>query len=181
MQKVSEKHHLIRRNGVYYYSRRVPDRAVAAVGRRTIRYSLKTTDKKAATRLREAHDLNWSARFAEIERRSDNHRANGTSVRQLHKQPLTAALATRVVQDYVARMDAQSQAWLATDPPETPRKNARSKPRPAATSRCLTNPGHPLGIEILSAPATGSPGRPGCPRTIWGPLRPLSSNWCAAP
>jgi Domain of unknown function (DUF6538) len=48
MEKVSSKHHLCRRNGVFYYRRRVPTQLVDAFGKKTIQFSLKTSDLSEA-------------------------------------------------------------------------------------------------------------------------------------
>jgi hypothetical protein len=44
---------LLRRNGTYYYRRRVPLHLVEAIGKRVVQYSLKTTNLKEAKRRRE--------------------------------------------------------------------------------------------------------------------------------
>ena len=103
LDKVAETFHLERRNGVYYYRRRVPDHAVAAIGRRTIKYSLETSDKSEARKRREVEDLKWRARFESL---SAEQTASSTND---HGRPLSRAAAVRLVREYVERMDRQSR------------------------------------------------------------------------
>jgi hypothetical protein len=48
MKKVSSKHHLSRRNGVYNYRRRVPTHLVEALGKKMIQFSLGTSNLSEA-------------------------------------------------------------------------------------------------------------------------------------
>jgi integrase len=54
---------LQRRNGVYYYRRRVPLPLVAKLGKTVVQESLHTTNVKQAKKLRTLRDLEWDARF----------------------------------------------------------------------------------------------------------------------
>ena len=101
--------HLTRRNGTYYYRRRVPDFAVDAIGRSIIQYSLKTTDKREAKKLREFADLEWTARF-ERAREGGSHSENPD---QADRRINVAAL----VRDYVERRDQAARKRLEQDPP----------------------------------------------------------------
>ena len=101
--------HLTRRNGTYYYRRRVPDFAVDAIGRSIIQYSLKTTDKREAKKLREFADLEWTARF-ERAREGGSHSENPD---QADRRIDVAAL----VRDYVERRDQAARKRLEQDPP----------------------------------------------------------------
>jgi hypothetical protein len=55
---------LQRRNGVYYYRRRVPLDLVEKIGKKVVQFSLHTTDFKEAKKLRTLRDLEWDAKFA---------------------------------------------------------------------------------------------------------------------
>jgi hypothetical protein len=57
MEKVSSKHHLCRRNGVFYYRRRVPTHLVHTFGKKTIQFSLETSSLSEAKKRRAAEDL----------------------------------------------------------------------------------------------------------------------------
>src|SRR5579864_1016008 len=54
---------LLRRNGVYYYRRRVPLSLTEKIGKRVIQVSLQTTSFNEAKKLRTLRDLEWDARF----------------------------------------------------------------------------------------------------------------------
>ncbi len=56
--------HLQRRNGVYYYRRRVPFHLVAKFGKKFVQFSLHTNNLKEAKSLRTLRDLEWDAKFA---------------------------------------------------------------------------------------------------------------------
>ncbi|HEX4238036.1 MAG TPA: DUF6538 domain-containing protein, partial [Xanthobacteraceae bacterium] len=58
------KQRLQRRNGVYYYRRRVPLQLVAKFGKKFVQVSLQTTSLKEAKKLRTLCDLEWDAKFA---------------------------------------------------------------------------------------------------------------------
>ena len=107
---MSETFHLERRNGVYYYRRRVPDHAVAAIGARTVKYSLSTSDKKEARKRREIEDLKWRARFEAI---ADG----GAAASVASHTPLSIDHVVDVVRDYVTRVDRQSRKRYEQDPP----------------------------------------------------------------
>ena len=60
---MSGNNHLSRRNGVYYYRRRVPAQLIKPIGSKVIQFSLGTTSLKEAKQLRTAKDLEWDVRF----------------------------------------------------------------------------------------------------------------------
>ena len=66
---MSQTYHLIKRNGVWSYRRRVPTHLVRLLGKKTIQFSLHTASLKEAKKRRAAEDLKWSTRF---EARSHN-------------------------------------------------------------------------------------------------------------
>jgi hypothetical protein len=55
---------LLRRNGVYYYRRRVPLHLVEKFGKKVVQASLHTTSLKEAKKRRTLRDLEWDAKFA---------------------------------------------------------------------------------------------------------------------
>jgi hypothetical protein len=107
---------VLRRNGTYYYRRRVPLHLVEAIGKRVVRYSLKTTNLKEAKRRREVADIEWSARFAAAENSQPDISRAGT---EGTVRPKCSSNLARLVVDYVMRMDARIQQRLAEDPPES--------------------------------------------------------------
>ena len=55
--------HLEKRKGIYHYRRRVPDELIAAIGKKTIKQSLKTTTIAEARKLRNLLDVRWDDEF----------------------------------------------------------------------------------------------------------------------
>jgi len=70
MSNVSDSHHLVKREGVWYFRRRVPQHLIAALGKKVIQFSLRTSNKSEAKKRREIEDLKWSAHFSELEGRA---------------------------------------------------------------------------------------------------------------
>src|SRR5438105_11977464 len=64
MKTVAGNQRLLRRNGTYYYRRRVPLHLVKAIGKKFIVLSLDTTSVKQAKQPRAVKDLEWDAQFA---------------------------------------------------------------------------------------------------------------------
>ena len=67
MKKVSGNQRLLRRKGVYYYRRRVPQDLVKKIGKKFVQHSLNTTSLAEAKKLRALKDLEWDARFDGLE------------------------------------------------------------------------------------------------------------------
>jgi hypothetical protein len=107
---------VLRRNGTYYYRRRVPLHLVEAIGKRVVRYSLKTTNLKEAKRRREVADIQWSARFAAAE---NSHPDISKAETGVAAPPKRSSDLAHLVMDYVMRTDARIQQRLAEDPPES--------------------------------------------------------------
>lgn len=112
---MSDNHHLLRRDGRYYYRRRVPEDVVAGVGLRVIKFSLHTSDKGKAKQARAVADVEWDARFEAVRvsqakpviRRETETRAGVAE---------TAMIVQRV-RDFVERRSAIVTARLAADGP----------------------------------------------------------------
>src|SRR6266542_2401513 len=94
MAQVPNNHHLLRRNGVYNYRRKVPPSLLAEFGT-VIQFSLKTSDPKQARQQRELCDIEWSARFSEACKILHGDNVSPTS------RKLSRADAERLVKDYV--------------------------------------------------------------------------------
>jgi hypothetical protein len=120
MKTVSANNHLLRRNGVYYYRRRVPAQLVSALGRKFVQLSLNTTSLQQAKKLRTVKDLEWDAQFEAAEKKSAPAKTGSNSAQAVTK---SAALFERevveLVRDYVERMDERFRGRLADDPPES--------------------------------------------------------------
>src|ERR687895_1060930 len=68
MTAMSHTYHLMRRNGVWSYRRRVPTHLVESFGKEIIQFSLATRNLKEALKRRAAEDLKWSTRFEAAEK-----------------------------------------------------------------------------------------------------------------
>jgi len=113
---------LLRRNGVYYYRRRVPLPLVKKLGRKFVQVSLHTTSLKEAKSLRTLRDLEWDAKFAAY-----CHSAAGPDGVQASAQPLAKTELVQLVRDYVERRDQLARKREVTDYPENPAQAAEMK------------------------------------------------------
>lgn len=103
---MSGTQNLIQRNGTWYYNRRVPTHLVALVGKNLVRVSLGTGDKGEAKKRRAVKDVEWDARFEELEQ---------TDASSSALQPTPGAAG--FVQAYVDRKTAEMEMRFAIDPP----------------------------------------------------------------
>src|SRR5437764_5317917 len=100
MEQVSATHHLIRRNGVWYYRRRVSMPLVAMFGKKVIQFSLNTSSLKEAKKRRAAEDLKWTTQFDAAEKKNgDAVAANGSQSAEHPAPPLTDSEVIRLVQE----------------------------------------------------------------------------------
>src|SRR5579862_8787319 len=114
-QSLSQSARLIRRNGVYHYRRRVPDALVENIGKREVHRSLGTTSLAEAKKRRAVEDIRWDARF----QAADKTGATPVPVSAATAYPGSSFAdhrALRLVQDFVARLDAEAQAAALKDP-----------------------------------------------------------------
>ena len=115
MKKVAGNQRLLRRNGTYYYRRRVPVHLVKAIGKKFIVLSLDTTSLKQAKQLRAVKDLEWDAQFGAAEAG--------------HGPPAQSTLSERgavmLIRDYVEGMNKN---WKRASP-AIPRKTSKSDGR----------------------------------------------------
>jgi len=118
MKKVSTTLHMVqRKNGVWYFKRRVPKDLVGAFGFKTIQFSLGDTNVKTARKRREVADVDWTSRFDEARAKL---KSGGTTAHQADHsamRPLTRPLAMRLVQEDVERRDRlREEAWRSEPP-----------------------------------------------------------------
>jgi hypothetical protein len=148
MEKVSSKHHLCRRNGVYYYRRRVPTHLIEALGKKTIQFSLGTSNLSEAKKQRAAEDLKWSTQFETVEKSlsSKDASVNGSPATV---SALSTAEVIRLVQEYVERTDRRSQEKFIEDPPETEQQKADIKADIEQGQQILRNRDDPRADEIV--------------------------------
>jgi hypothetical protein len=122
IQNVSKQtNHLIRRDGIWYYRRRVPQALQAAFGKKEIQLSLGTPDLAEAKKRRAVEDLKFSARFgcaanctAGVAQASDQAAPTHVGSAQPSDDEVT-----RLVQEYVADADKRAQRRLVLDPPDS--------------------------------------------------------------
>src|SRR6266404_4749828 len=114
MKAMSSTYHLFKREGVWNYRRRVPATLIPLIGKKTIQFSLGTSDLKEAKKRRALEDLKTAAQFEAAEKKHKGA-ANGGSdglVIPAMGTPLTEREAVQHVQEYVRQMDAGSRRQL---------------------------------------------------------------------
>jgi integrase len=116
MKTVSGNQRLLRCKGVYYYRRRVPLHLVEKLGRKVVQLSLNTASFKEAKQLRAIKDLEWDARFHQLEANDSTVTAD-TAKANTAKPPLPESELLRLVREYVERKDSEAQNWFSSDPP----------------------------------------------------------------
>jgi hypothetical protein len=124
MTKVAGNQHLQRRNSVYYYRRRVPHHLVKAIGKQFIQHSLKTTSLAKAKKLRAVRDLEWDARFEDLEKKAAPGSKSSNSKATVKSSPLSEGDLLQLFREYVERTDAEFAKRLANNPPESKRERA---------------------------------------------------------
>jgi hypothetical protein len=127
---------LQRRNGVYYYRRRIPFHLVAKFGKKFVQVSLQTNNLKEAKKRRTLRDLEWDAKFA-----AASGSANGGTdpAVQTSAQPLSETELIQLVRDYVMRRDQLARKREITDYPENPAQRAEMTIEAEFESQILTS------------------------------------------
>ena len=151
MKKVAENHHLHKREGVWYYRRRVPTHLLETFGKPVIQLSLRTTSKKVAIGRREVRDVEWSARFAKAEADLKRPGTFADQTPAAQKRTLTEPLAIQIVQKYVEETDQwRSNAALA-DPPQNSEERTECEMNIALELAIARDQAHPDDhIEYIS-------------------------------
>lgn len=115
---MGDLYHLHRRKGVYYYRRRVPADVQPVIGKNVIQFSLGTTVKGEAKRLRERHDQEWSSAF-DCARHTGDVAAGSSAQAALAGLPVSKALALRLVQQFVEAKDRSAEQAYLSEPLES--------------------------------------------------------------
>ena len=150
MKKVSHTYHLIRRNGVWYYKRRVPTALISTFGTKSIQFSLDTGDLKQAKKRRSAEDLKWDAQFDAAQASSATaETSDGKFTPSLPGPPLTEREAIRLVQDYVERTDERARHRLANNPAVSEREKADMVADVEIGAQIVRNRDDPRGDELI--------------------------------
>ena len=103
MKDLPKKHHLMNRDGVWYYRRKVPTDLISKIGTKVIQTSLMTKDLGEAIKRRELKDVETTALFE--------------AARKDEILPLTQAEAIRMVQKYVEHQDQSREVRYFKNPP----------------------------------------------------------------
>ncbi len=104
MKTLSKTHHLINRDGVWYYRRRVPKDLISKIGKKFIQVSLKTKDLNEAVKKRELKDIETTALFETAKK--------GEAI------PLTRNDVIRMIQNYVETQDQKWREQSLKHPPQ---------------------------------------------------------------
>jgi integrase len=147
---VSTQHHLTKRNGVFYYRRRVPLHLVESFGKSIIQFSLQTSSLKEAKKQRAVADLKWTTQFEAVENSltsTDASVKNGTPAAVA--SPLSANEVIRLVQEYVERTDRRSHEKFIGDPPESEKQKANIKADIELGQQILRSRDDPRADEII--------------------------------
>ena len=143
---MADTHHLVRRNGVWYYRRRVPKELVAVLGKTYIQHSLCTSQKKEATQRREIEDVKWSAQFAALlsDQAGPAHLSSPPSL-------ITKSELLDRVRRYVDDMAARFSARYAEEGPETDQQKRDIVADIEVGISMLQTPDDPRGHERVFA------------------------------
>jgi hypothetical protein len=115
---VSQTNHLSRRNGTWYYRRRVPLTLVKHIGSKFIQFSLHTTDLNEAKKRRAVEDIKTAHRFEAAGVKSSSGWFSKTPS-ETKPEPLSQAELKRLVCDYVEQSDDRWKCRLIEHPPHT--------------------------------------------------------------
>ena len=160
-------HHLLRRkNGVYYYRRRVPLHLVEKFGVKIVQLSLHTRDLKEAKKRRTLRDVEWDAKSAACSSPPNGGAAPAVQTSAL-AQPLSETGLIQLVRDYVARQDQLARKRDVTDYPENPTQRAEMRIEAEVESQILTSRDHPQAQQWNLHRRPGSP--KACRRIVEGP------------
>lgn len=148
MKSVSQTYHLSRRNGVWSYRRRVPTHLIAALGKRVIQFSLRTTNLAEAKKRRAAEDLKWSTRFEAAQKALSGSAGSEPHSVQIAR-PLPQHEVLRLVQEYVERTDEGTKDRFLRDPPESQQAKAEIKADIEMGIQIVRNADDPRADEIV--------------------------------
>jgi integrase len=146
---MSHTYHLLRRNGVWSYRRRVPTHLVPAFGKKEIQFSLATRSLKEAKKRRAAEDLKWSTRFEAAEKDLGGGARDNTADVPAEGRPLSRRDVIRLVQEYVERTDERARDRLLRDPPESEEQEADIRADVEMSQQILRNRDDPRADELI--------------------------------
>jgi integrase len=145
---VSDQRLLRRKNGVYYYRRRVPLPLVKKFGKKFVQVSLHTNNLKEAKKRRTLRDLEWDAKFAACSSSANGGDDPAVQTTSLGK-PLSENELLQLVRDYVGRQDQLARQQEVTDYPENPAQRAEMTIEAEVESQILTSRDHPQSQQWI--------------------------------
>jgi integrase len=145
---VSDQRLLRRKNGVYYYRRRVPLPLVKKFGKKFVQVSLHTNNLKEAKKRRTLRDLEWDAKFAACSSSANGGDDPAVQTTSLGK-PLSENELLQLVRDYVGRQDQLARQQEVTDYPENPAQRADMTIEAEVESQILTSRDHPQAQQWI--------------------------------
>jgi hypothetical protein len=167
---VSDQRLLRRKNGVYYYRRRVPLDLVEKFGKEIVQLSLHTTSRKQAKKQRTLRDLEWDARFEAARATKPADAVNKQPQPAAPGGPLDESACLELVRAYVERHDGAARKREAQWYPITveERREMQIDAEVEAQSLCARDDlhhqwVHQAGTEALKAAGEsfGDPDVPG--------------------
>src|SRR5262249_22439763 len=147
MTKVAGNQHLLRRNGVYYYRRRVPQHLVKEIGKQFIQLSLNTTSLPEAKTLRALNDLKWDARFDGLKKKAAPGPNSANSKQAVNSTKSSDGDLLRLVREYVERKEEEFSKRVASHPPESEREKAEMRMEAKVDAQIIKDRDHPQADE----------------------------------
>ena len=148
MKKVSGNQHLLRRNSVYYYRRRVPQHLVKKIGKQFIQHSLNTTSLAEAKKFRALRDLEWDARFDALKDAAPAPKS-AKSQTTVNSTELSEGKLLRLVREYVEHKDKEFRKSFAGDPPQSEREKAEMRMEAGLDAQTLRDRDDPQADEWI--------------------------------
>jgi hypothetical protein len=158
---------LLRRDGVYYYRRRVPAHLVKIIGKPVVQISLHTRSAPEARKLRTLRDLEWDATLeaANVPSSTDADTCMGSGPTP-PTTPLEKQKLVELVRDYVQRHDQQAQERHTTSPPTT-RQEQRDMTIEAEFEAQTLRARMSLSPPAIRTSRRTGPSSPGFPPITW--------------
>jgi hypothetical protein len=127
MRNVSTLHLLKRKNGGWYYRRRIPADLIEFFGGKKIIQVSLGSSKKSASKKREIADVEWTRKFDEARMSMSSSGEMATEVKPDAARPITPPHAVRLVQAEVERRDQLRQERWRAERPTSPAEIAEAR------------------------------------------------------
>jgi integrase len=148
MEDVSDSYHLICRNGVWYYRRRVPEHLAATIGKKVIQFSLQTNNKKEAKKHRDVWDARWSLEFEKAEHCAGEATQPSAPDSPPRSRPvLFESSAIRLLRDQLEQLDRRAQREHVVDGPASEEERREMISEIGEELQILRNVDDPRGGE----------------------------------